>query len=114
MITVTDGRSANRFEARDGGTLAGFAAYARTSELVAFVHTEVDPALEGRGVGSLLAREGVESVQAEGLRVLAVCPFIAGWLVRHRTGPGTDVGGLPAPGGDSHQRLDQQGDQVAE
>ena len=83
MITVTDNRSANRFEARDGETLAGFAAYLRTSTLVAFVHTEVDPAFEGRGVGSLLAREGIESVQAEGLQVLAVCPFIAGWLARH-------------------------------
>jgi predicted GNAT family acetyltransferase len=83
MITVTDNRTANRFEAREGETLAGFAAYLRTPELVAFVHTEVDPAFEGRGVGSLLAREGIESVQAEGLRVLAVCPFIAGWLVRH-------------------------------
>ncbi|MEQ3553420.1 GNAT family N-acetyltransferase [Pseudonocardia nematodicida] len=83
MIAVTDNRSANRFEAHDGDTLAGFAAYVRTSELVAFVHTEVDPAFEGRGVGSALARAGVESVQAEGLRVLAVCPFIAGWLARH-------------------------------
>ena len=83
MITVTDNRTANRFEARDGETLAGFAAYGHTPELVAFVHTEVDPAFEGRGVGSLLARAGIESVQAEGLRVLAVCPFIAGWLLRH-------------------------------
>ena len=83
MITVTDNRTAHRFEARDGETLAGFADYLRTSDLVAFVHTEVDPAFEGRGVGSLLARAGIESVQAEGLRVLAVCPFIAGWLARH-------------------------------
>ncbi|MEU0572889.1 GNAT family N-acetyltransferase [Nonomuraea sp. NPDC005983] len=83
MITVTDNHTANRFEAHDGETLAGFSAYIRTAELVAFVHTEVDPAYEGRGVGSLLAREGVESVRAEGLRVLAVCPFIAGWLTRH-------------------------------
>jgi predicted GNAT family acetyltransferase len=83
MIVVTDNRSANRFEARDGETLAGFAQYARTSELLAFVHTEVDPAFEGRGVGSSLAREGIASAQAEGLRVLAVCPFVAGWLARH-------------------------------
>lgn len=83
MITVTDNRTANRFEARDGDALAGFADYLRTPELVAFVHTEVDPAFEGRGVGSRLARAGIESVQAEGLRVLAVCPFIAGWLARH-------------------------------
>jgi hypothetical protein len=83
VITVTDHRAANRFEARDGETLAGFADHLRTSELVAFVHTEVDPAFGGRGVGSLLARTGIESAQADGLRVLAVCPFIAGWLARH-------------------------------
>ena len=83
MITVTDHRAANRFAARDGETLAGFADHLRTSELVAFVHTEVDPAFGGRGVGSLLARTGIESAQADGLRVLAVCPFIAGWLARH-------------------------------
>ncbi|WP_158839700.1 GNAT family N-acetyltransferase [Saccharothrix deserti] len=83
MITVTDNRAKNRFEAHDGETLAGFAAYVRTAELVAFVHTEVDRAYNGRGVGSLLAREAVESTRADGLRVLAVCPFIAGWLARH-------------------------------
>jgi uncharacterized protein len=83
VITVTDDRAASRFEARDGDVLAGFADYLRTSELVAFVHTEVDPAFTGRGVGSSLARAGVESARAEGLRVLAVCPFIAAWLARH-------------------------------
>lgn len=83
MITVTDNPAAHRFEAHEGDALAGFAGYVRTAELVAFVHTEVDPAFEGRGVGSLLAREGIESVRAEGLRVLAVCPFIAGWMTRH-------------------------------
>ncbi|MEV1291970.1 GNAT family N-acetyltransferase [Pseudonocardia sp. NPDC049635] len=83
MIVVTDNRSASRFEAHEGETLAGFAQYTRTSELVAFVHTEVDPAFEGKGVGSALAREGIASVEADGLRVLAVCPFIAGWLARH-------------------------------
>lgn len=83
MIVVTDNRSANRFEAHDGTTLAGVAAYVRTPELVAFVHTEVDPAFEGRGVGSALAREGIASAQADGLRVLAICPFVAAWLARH-------------------------------
>lgn len=31
VITVTDNRTANRFEARDGETLAGFAATLRTA-----------------------------------------------------------------------------------
>lgn len=83
MITVTDNRAASRVEAHEGDALAGFATYVRTAELVAFVHTEVDPAFEGRGVGSLLARAGIDSAGEEGLRVLAVCPFIAGWMTRH-------------------------------
>jgi predicted GNAT family acetyltransferase len=82
-ITVTDNREHHRFEAHAGDTLAGFAAYTRTAELIAFLHTEVDPAFEGRGVGAALARSGVDATRAEGLRVLAVCPFIAGWLARH-------------------------------
>lgn len=83
MIVVTDNRAANRFEAHDGTTLAGFADYLRTDELVAFVHTEVASAFEGQGVGSLLAREGIETTGRDHLRVLAICPFISGWLARH-------------------------------
>src|SRR5690606_30405131 len=53
-VTVTD--EGDRFEARtDDGTVAGFAAYERTPGTVIFTHTEVDPAFEGRGVGSALA-----------------------------------------------------------
>jgi nitrous oxide reductase accessory protein NosL len=33
MIVVTDNRSANRFEARDGGTVAGFAQYPELAHL---------------------------------------------------------------------------------
>jgi predicted GNAT family acetyltransferase len=83
LITVVDNRSANRLEAFDGETLAGFSDYVRTPELVAIVHSEVLPAYEGQGVGSSLAREGVEFAQAEGLLVLAICPFVSGWMARH-------------------------------
>lgn len=83
MVTVTDNPVESRFEAHDGEKLVGFAAYVRTPQVVAFVHTEVDPAFEGWGVGSALAQAGIESVHAAGGRVLAICPFIAGWLARH-------------------------------
>jgi predicted GNAT family acetyltransferase len=82
-ITVTDNRDASRFEAHDDKTLAGFADYIRTEKLVAFVHTDVDPSYEGRGVGSQLARAGMESVRADQIQALAVCPFISAWLSRH-------------------------------
>ncbi|MFD5558720.1 GNAT family N-acetyltransferase [Streptomyces sp. NPDC059578] len=82
-VTVTDVPGEQRYEARLGDTLAGFAQYIRTSELIAFVHTEVDPAFEGRGVGGALVRESLDAARAAGTSVLAVCPFYSGWIARH-------------------------------
>lgn len=84
-VTVTDDPGANRYEARVGGSekAAGFAQYLRTHELIAFVHTEVDPAHEGQGIGAALVRESLDEARAAGLRVLAVCPFYSGYISRH-------------------------------
>ncbi|NEB37754.1 GNAT family N-acetyltransferase [Streptomyces sp. SID14515] len=84
-VEVSDAPGANRYEARVDGQSepAGIAQYIRTSELVAFVHTEVDPAYEGRGVGSALVRAALDEARAANLRVLATCPFFAGWIARH-------------------------------
>ena len=83
MITVTDNRALNRFEAHDGDELAGFAVYILTPEMVVFTHTEVAAKFEGKGVGSQLAKFGIESAESEQLKVLAVCPFIGAWLAKH-------------------------------
>ena len=38
---------------------------------------------EGQGAGSQLAREALDDVRRRGLGVVALCPFIAGWIERH-------------------------------
>ncbi|MFJ6804489.1 GNAT family N-acetyltransferase [Streptomyces anulatus] len=84
-VEVKDVPEAKRYEARVDGEseVAGFADYLRTTELIAFLHTEVSPAYEGRGVGSALARTSLDEARAAGLRVLPTCPFYAGWIARH-------------------------------
>ncbi|BAG19941.1 MULTISPECIES: GNAT family N-acetyltransferase [Streptomyces] len=84
-VEVKDVPGAKRYEARVDGEaeVAGFADYLRTAELIAFLHTEVSPAYEGRGVGSALARASLDEARAAGLRVLPTCPFYAGWIARH-------------------------------
>ncbi|MEW1550921.1 MULTISPECIES: GNAT family N-acetyltransferase [Streptomyces] len=84
-VDVRDVPGAKRYEARlDGGTeVVGFADYIRTPELIAFVHTEVGPEYEGKGIGSALARTALDEARAANLRVLATCPFIAAWIARH-------------------------------
>ena len=83
-VVVTDNPAQQRYEAHLDGRLAGFAEYLVTDELIAFTHTEVFPAFEGRGVGSALARAGLDAVRADGTRkVLPQCPFIASWIGKH-------------------------------
>lgn len=77
-----------RFEAHLDGELAGFAEYQLAEGLIVFTHTEVDPAFEGKGVGSALARGALDAVRAgeEPLgprKVIATCPFIKGWIDKH-------------------------------
>src|SRR5918995_645348 len=73
-----------RYEAYIDGELVGFAAYQLTPQLVVFTHTEVEDKCEGLGVGSALARDALDDVRAQGDRkVLALCPFIKGWIEHH-------------------------------
>ena len=83
-VEVARADGASRYEGRVDGALAGFAEYQLTDQLVVFTHTEVDPAYEGQGVGSAIARWALDDVRAEGSRkVLPLCPFISGWIARH-------------------------------
>jgi uncharacterized protein len=81
--TVVDDPDAGRFEVVVGEDVAGFARYRRSDGAVAFTHTEIDPAFESRGLGSLLARRALDAVRAAGHPVLPYCPFIRDYIARH-------------------------------
>ncbi|MFE9746911.1 GNAT family N-acetyltransferase [Saccharothrix saharensis] len=83
-IEVHDVPEQKQFEAVVDGTRAGKAVYIRTPDLIVFTHTEVDPAFEGKGVGSALARAALDQARAWELPVLPLCPFIKGFIERHR------------------------------
>ncbi len=80
---VVDNSERSRFEVLVDGKVAGFSEYRRTSGTVAFTHTVVDEAFEGRGLGSVLARGALDAVREKGSAVLPYCPFIRGWIQRH-------------------------------
>lgn len=83
QITVTDVPDRERFEARDGDTLAGFVTYQLTGNIIAYTHTEVDPAYEGKGIGSTLARAVMDDARDSGRTVVPICPYLSKWLVKH-------------------------------
>ncbi|MFJ1751719.1 GNAT family N-acetyltransferase [Kitasatospora sp. NPDC088134] len=82
---VVDNAEENRFEIRTEAGLAGFAEYQLRDggSTVAFVHTVIDPAFEGQGLGGKLARAALDTVRARGGSVLPYCPFIRGWIAKH-------------------------------
>lgn len=82
-VVVSRAAEARRYEARVDGQLAALADYIPTDELVAFTHTEVLPGFEGKGIAGSLVRWALDDVREQGLAVLAVCPFVSGWIARH-------------------------------
>lgn len=57
--------------------------YIRNGQRITFTHTGVPPEAEGRGVGSALAKVGLDYARSEGLRVRAACPFVAAFVKNH-------------------------------
>jgi uncharacterized protein len=64
----------------------------RGGGVVAFLHTEVDPANRRRGLGSALVRGALEDARDRGLRVVPLCPFVDAYLRDH-----PEFGDLAAP-----------------
>ena len=58
------------------GALAGFAVYRLAPGRITFVHTEIDDAYAGQGLGGQLARAALDDVRGRGLAVRPDCPFI--------------------------------------
>lgn len=82
MSDVRNNSTENRFELEADGHVA-MAHYTLTPGVITFTHTLVPKELEGRGIGSKLARGALDAARAQGLKVVPKCPFIAGYIGKH-------------------------------
>lgn len=81
-VEVVREEAEERFAIHTGGEPA-FLTYSLTDGSLYLLHTEVPEALEGRGLGSELVRAALEHARAEGMTVVALCPFVGAYLRRH-------------------------------
>ena len=81
-MDVVDNPQESRFEMAVGDAVA-FAEYAQEDDRVLLLHTEVPQELSGRGIGSKLAKGVFETLRGRDARVVAQCPFMAGYAARH-------------------------------
>jgi predicted GNAT family acetyltransferase len=82
-LRVTDNPAKGRYEVHVDGKTAGFVAYRSEPGTVVLVHTQVDPAFEGRGLAARLVAGALDDIRSRGLSVVPVCPFVRSYLRRH-------------------------------
>ena len=72
-VRVVDNPEESRYELWLGATRA-----------VLLLHTEIDPAFEGQGLGAQLVAAALEDLRARGLKLVPLCPFVRSYLRRHQ------------------------------
>lgn len=79
---VQNNTTKHRYELDVEGHIAA-AYYDLSDNVVTFTHTEVPKELEGKGIGSRLIKGTLDQVRANGLKVVAQCPFVKGYIGKH-------------------------------
>jgi uncharacterized protein len=81
-LTVRHDAAAGRFETRVEG-LRCVCDYRLHDGIMMFTHTEVPPALAGRGIAAVLVEAALAWARAEGHRIRPLCSYVAAYLRRH-------------------------------
>jgi uncharacterized protein len=82
-IAVTDRPESARYEITVDGDRLGFVTYRLQPGVIEFLHAEVDPTKERRGLGSRLVAAALDDARARGLAVRPYCPFVAAFIQSH-------------------------------
>ena len=82
IYEITNNEQNMRFELRLDGQVA-FLEYRYKKDNLALMHTEVPPALEGKGLASALAKYAFQFAKDKQLPILVYCPFVTTFLKRH-------------------------------
>jgi hypothetical protein len=75
--------SRNRFELEEDGEVAYLEFEVDGSGWMTLWHTEVPPALRGRGVAGTLARTALDYARDNSLKVDVICPLVANFIEKN-------------------------------
>ncbi len=81
--SVKNNKHKHQFELHTDGKLSYVVYEAVDDNTLALVHTEVDPELEGQGVGSALVRGVLDYMRTNNLYMIPACPFVKRFVERH-------------------------------
>src|SRR5438874_689772 len=81
---ITDRHERHQYELSIAGKLAAWIHYRmHGSDTIEFVHTEVKPDHEGKGLASKIATFVFDDARARGLKVIVTCTYLQNFLQRH-------------------------------
>jgi predicted GNAT family acetyltransferase len=83
---VVDDQANHRFVHLRAGTDTDIDAelvYELRDDRLVLIHTEVDPSLQGHGVGGQLVMAAIDRAASEGLTIVPWCPYARRWLREH-------------------------------
>jgi len=82
MTDIVNNEAEHCFEMNvEGHTAAVY--YELSDGVITFTHTEVPKELGGRGIGSQLAKAALAQTRSKGLKVVAQCSFMNGYIGKH-------------------------------
>ncbi len=81
--SVVDVPEKGRFEVRLGDRVVGLASYHVEQGTMTLPHTEVDPSMGGRGIGTTLVAGVLSAARERGLHVLPYCSFVRHYIQQH-------------------------------
>ncbi|MFY0256225.1 GNAT family N-acetyltransferase [Chitinophaga sp. 30R24] len=81
-LTIRNNTAKHQFETEVDGHTA-MIAYSLSPGGIAFLHTEVSPELEGKGVAGQLAQYVLNYARENHLKVKAYCPYVNAYMKRH-------------------------------
>ena len=80
---VVDVPEKGRFEVRLDDRVVGLASYHIDGSTMTLPHTEVDPSVGGRGIGTALIGSVLDAARERGLHVLPYCSFVRHYIQQH-------------------------------
>jgi predicted GNAT family acetyltransferase len=83
LIEVENRPELGRYQIYADGKLVGHAVYRIDGSEVAIVHTEIEPSVEGHGLGTRLVEAALDDIRAAGRSVAPFCPFVRSFIATH-------------------------------
>lgn len=80
---LVDNTDKNQYEFHIGEYLPKIEYIKTKNGEIYLTHTEVPVALEGQGIGTQLVENVLADIEQQGLRLVPLCPFVAGYIKKN-------------------------------